>query len=77
MKFNDETIGDMFCDPFYCLNKVDEYYCIEHEAIIDENIWRRTAVRYIEDHGAEDFIDRLLRNLKGKGRHRLTAMNDD
>lgn len=60
----------MFCDPFYCLSKVHPDYAIEHVPIVSVVEWKKVAVRFIEDHGAEEFIDRLLNNLQGNGTHR-------
>jgi hypothetical protein len=39
--------------------------CEEHEPLIDEEIWIKSAIRGIEENGAELFLKNLLENLKG------------
>lgn len=72
-EFTPEAIASMFCDPFYCLPQVAEFYTSPHKPMVSEEEWIRVGVRFIEDHGAETFLQNLLKNLKGDGEHLQTS----
>lgn len=69
MKFTEENVKSMFCDPYYCLRSVHPQYTIEHKQLVSKKEWKKVAVRFIEDNGAEEFVELLLENLQGNGSH--------
>lgn len=69
MNYTEESIGNMFCDPFYCLPKIAEHYMSLHQPMVSEEMWIRVGMRYIEDHGSQKFLENLIKNLKGQGDH--------
>ncbi len=60
-----ENIKRIIANPFYCVGKMDETMCVEHEPLITEELWIKAAVKSINESGAEDFLRHLLENLKG------------
>ena len=65
-----EQVKDLFADPFYCLGAgVHHAYTIQHPPMVTEEEWIKCALRAIEEDGAEEFLKRMLRNLKGEGSH--------
>lgn len=74
MKKTDEKfISSMLCDPFYCLPRLADYYSCEHQPIMNENTWKKSAVKFIEQNSPEEFVDILIENLKGNGKHLIES----
>ncbi len=63
-KLTIEQLQRILANPFYCIN-MHPSITIEHEPLISEEIWIKSAVKSIEEKGAEVFLKNLLENLKG------------
>jgi len=63
-KLTIEQLQRILANPFYCIN-MHPAITIEHEPLISEEIWIKSAVKSIEEKGAEVFLKNLLENLKG------------
>lgn len=63
-KLTIEQLQRILANPFYCIN-MHPSITIEHEPLIAEETWIKSATRSIEENGAELFLKNLLENLKG------------
>lgn len=63
-KLKIEELQRILANPFYCINLHPDI-TIEHEPLITEELWIKSAVRSIKENGAELFLKNLLENLKG------------
>lgn len=66
----EDQIGDVLADPFYCLGDgVYGAYTEPHTPLVSEEMWIAAGIKSIEQEGAEKYLQRVLKNLKGKGAH--------
>lgn len=66
-KNNELTIEELrriLANPFYCM-VIDEDMCVPHQPLVTEELWIKSAVKGIQENGAEVFLKDLLENLKG------------
>jgi hypothetical protein len=65
MTWTAEKIEKIVSNPFYCLRTVAPYFTAEHEPLISEESWIQAGAKLIGEIGAEQYLRRLLENLKG------------
>ncbi len=65
MPWTEEQIIRILTNPFYCLRNIDERLTGEHEPLISEEDFIRGGVRFIAEHGPEEYLRQLLENQKG------------
>ena len=62
---NEQELKKIFCNPFYCLNKVDDVFAKEHEPMITEEGFIQAGEILIKQIGVKEYLKLLLENLKG------------
>lgn len=64
-----EQVRCIAADPFYCLERVTPIYAERHRTLLTEEEFVELGVAFIEQHGPEEYIRTMLRDLKGEGAH--------
>lgn len=60
-----EELKQAFANPFYAI-VVNKTLAEDHEPLISEEDWVKVNAKLIGEIGAEEWLNRLLDNLKGK-----------
>jgi hypothetical protein len=60
-----EDVAAVITNPFYAI-EIHPELRVPHELMIPEDVFVEAGVRFIQAHGPEEYIRRVLANLKGE-----------
>ena len=63
---NEKQIIRILTNPFYCIEKIDDNFCIKHEPLIEEEKFIKASIHLIKEIGVEKYLKNLISNLKGE-----------
>lgn len=64
---DESDLQSVITNPFYCLRQIASGLSEEHEPGMSEAQWVRAGMRMIQQKGSEEFLSRLLANLRAPG----------
>lgn len=59
-----ETLKKIFADPIYCLARCPGWEIKDGKTIVTKELWIKSAMKSIEELGAEEWLTLLLQNLE-------------